>query len=92
LIKARDNAHQHYFGSMAMPEVECPLMCFILMPTQAEYVNANEGGCLSYMLSTGEENPDSLLIFERYVHPLDVLLLCCLPVPLAVFCSRDKQQ
>ncbi|KAF5842471.1 hypothetical protein DUNSADRAFT_7081 [Dunaliella salina] len=33
----------------------------------AEYVNANEGGCLSYQLSVGEENPDSLVIFERYI-------------------------
>mmetsp|Transcript_28313 Transcript_28313/g.76469 ORF Transcript_28313/g.76469 Transcript_28313/m.76469 type:complete len:149 (-) Transcript_28313:424-870(-) len=33
----------------------------------AEHVNKNEEGCLTYQLSIGEENPDSLVIFERYI-------------------------
>lgn len=35
--------------------------------SQAEYVNANEGGCLSYQLSLAEDDPDGLVIFERSV-------------------------
>ncbi|KXZ44241.1 hypothetical protein GPECTOR_70g471 [Gonium pectorale] len=33
----------------------------------AKYVTENEDGCLSYQLSWGEEDKDSLIIFERYV-------------------------
>jgi len=36
---------------------------------QAEHVRANEGGCLSYQLSTGEEDPHKIVIFERRVDP-----------------------
>lgn len=33
----------------------------------AQHVAANETGCLSYKLSWDEANPDSFIIFERYV-------------------------
>ncbi|KAJ9527512.1 hypothetical protein QJQ45_025757 [Haematococcus lacustris] len=32
----------------------------------ADYVSAHEPGCLTYQLSVGEGDPDSLIIFERY--------------------------
>lgn len=34
---------------------------------QAEHVTKHEEGTLSYQLSWGDEDPDSLIIFERYV-------------------------
>lgn len=33
----------------------------------AEHVTKHEEGTLSYQLSWGDEDPDSLIIFERYV-------------------------
>ncbi len=36
------------------------------MRLQADHVTANEDGALSYKLSIAEDDPDSILIFERY--------------------------
>ncbi|GFH13371.1 ABM domain-containing protein, partial [Haematococcus lacustris] len=33
----------------------------------ADHVSAHEPGCLTYQLSVGEGDPDSLVIFERYI-------------------------